>query len=140
MNELQAAAEYVIGCHQSDDDNLPNALDMLIVALEASQVEPEPVIRYEKFQAMAQGKVDYTLPVFPIGKENDEFGTMMVIGADEGAIYITREQAMKFFGLYESPQTVNLSDKKLAELWTSSKSLRVFTDKLQAKLIGKNGI
>ena len=54
---------------------------------------------YEEFQAMAQGKCDYTLPV--IKTETTKFGPMMTIMATEEAIYITKEQAMEFFGLVD---------------------------------------
>lgn len=54
---------------------------------------------HQPFQAMAQGEHDYSVDVFPIA--HPTYGTLMVIGAQEGAIYITREQAKEFFGLVE---------------------------------------
>ncbi len=54
-----------------------------------------PKDAYAPFLAMAQGEHDYLVEVFPIGTE--EFGILMTIGAEEGAIYITREQARIFF-------------------------------------------
>lgn len=50
----------------------------------------------KEFQAMAQGKSDYSVDVMPIGSK--EYGTMMCVCSEEAAIYITREQAAKFFG------------------------------------------
>jgi len=52
---------------------------------------------YEDFIANAQGIVDYTVPVFVI---ND----MMTIATEDGAVYITKEQAMKFFNLVNGPK------------------------------------
>jgi hypothetical protein len=54
----------------------------------------------EPFKAMAQGICDYSVDVIPL-KGKDEFGTMMCVCAEEGAIYITKEQAKIFFGLTE---------------------------------------
>ena len=48
---------------------------------------------------MAQGKHDYELPAIRINSE--KHGDMMVIMSEEGAIYVTKEQAMKFWGLVE---------------------------------------
>jgi hypothetical protein len=58
-----------------------------------------PESAWRVFDAMAQGKVDYTVPVDCI--QSDTHGPMMAIMAQEGVIYITREQAMAFFGLAE---------------------------------------
>lgn len=53
---------------------------------------------YEEFTAMTQGIVeDYNTNVIPI--ETDDYGTMMCICSEEGAIYITKDQAIKFFNL-----------------------------------------
>ena len=49
------------------------------------------------FHAMAQGKCDYTIPVIRIGHE--EYGDLMTICATEEAVYITKQEAMDFFGL-----------------------------------------
>lgn len=59
-------------------------------------VSPKP---YDAFLVMVQGKYDYTLEAFCIYSK--EYGRMMVIGSEEGAIYVTREQAKAFFGLVE---------------------------------------
>jgi len=48
-----------------------------------------------EFEAMVQGKYDYSTEVFSM--DSDRFGKMMVICAEEGAIYITRKQAEDFF-------------------------------------------
>lgn len=50
----------------------------------------------EQFKAMTQGKCDYETEVIPVGSE--EYGVMMCICSEEGVLYITREQAAKFFG------------------------------------------
>jgi hypothetical protein len=55
---------------------------------------------YEDFEAMAQGACDYRVAV--IETSTEEFGSMMTICATEEAVYITKEQAMKFFGLVEA--------------------------------------
>lgn len=54
---------------------------------------------HEQFDAMAQGRCDYTIQV--IATSTPKFGTMMTICATEEAVYITKEQAMKFFGLVD---------------------------------------
>lgn len=48
---------------------------------------------------MAQGRFDYELPAIRINSE--KHGDMLTIMAEEGAIYVTKEQAMKFWGLVE---------------------------------------
>ncbi len=48
-----------------------------------------------EFKAMVQGKYDYDTEVFSM--ESDRYGKMMVICAEEGAIYITRSQSETFF-------------------------------------------
>jgi len=48
---------------------------------------------------MAQGKVDYELEVIRVYTKQS--GDMMTIVTEEGAIYVTKEQAMKFWGLVE---------------------------------------
>ena len=50
----------------------------------------------KEFKAMAQGKCDYSVDVMPIPSK--EYGTMMCVCSEEAAIYITKEQAAKFFG------------------------------------------
>lgn len=54
------------------------------------------------FHAMAQGRTDFTVEV--IRTSTQEFGDMMTIIATGEAIYITKEQAMKFFNLVEKTQ------------------------------------
>ena len=55
-------------------------------------------MKYQKFNAMAQAAHDYEVEVFVTC--NNKHGEMMTIGAAEAsAIYITRQQAMDFFGL-----------------------------------------
>lgn len=53
----------------------------------------------DEFYVMAQGVVDYSLPV--IRMKHDEYGDMLTIMATEEAIYITKEQAMKFWNLVD---------------------------------------
>lgn len=60
------------------------------------QKELLPEYPYTEFFCMTQGVQDYWTKVIPL--ESKEHGTMMVICAEEGAIYITREQAQEFFG------------------------------------------
>ena len=55
----------------------------------------EPVVS-EQFTAMAQGEADYSVDVIPV--ECAEYGILMCICSEEAAIYITKEQAAKFFG------------------------------------------
>jgi hypothetical protein len=52
---------------------------------------------YAEFKAMAQGRVDYTLDAFAV--TTDEYGVMMAIATEDSVIYVTKEQAMKFFDL-----------------------------------------
>lgn len=82
------------------------------VALVKEVVEAERILRnsYEKnpddeFYAMAQGVADYNLPVIRIPHE--KYGDMLTIMATEEAIYITKEQAMKFWGLVENDSESN---------------------------------
>lgn len=60
-----------------------------------------PKVKYGKCRVMAQGATDYTLEAFAIGGESEEHGRMLTIGAQEGAIYVTKEHAKAFFGLVE---------------------------------------
>ena len=53
-------------------------------------------MKHQEFFANAQGIVDYTVPVFAVNND-------MVIATEEGAVYITKEQAMKFFNLVDAP-------------------------------------
>lgn len=54
---------------------------------------------HTEFQALAQGKCDYTLKVVPIANEGE---TLMTILATEEAVYISKAQAMAFFGLVDA--------------------------------------
>ena len=56
-----------------------------------------PITPETGFKVMAQGVVDYQLEAIPISCE--DFGTMICICSEEGAIYITRDQAKAFFNL-----------------------------------------
>ncbi len=56
-------------------------------------------MEHREFEASAQGKCDYKVDVIPIKDVHGQ--PMMCICADEGAIYVTEEQAKKFFGLEE---------------------------------------
>jgi hypothetical protein len=58
-------------------------------------------MKHEAFKAMAQDSVDYSVDVISIKNMVDE--TMMCVCSEEAAIYVTKEQAMKFFGLVEAP-------------------------------------
>ena len=58
---------------------------------------------YEKFMAMAQADVDYSVEVDCINCPAPH-GKLMTIMADQAAaIYITKEQCMAFYGLVEAP-------------------------------------
>ena len=59
----------------------------------------------KSFIAMAQGEVDYGVDVICINSE--EFGDMMTIMAQEGAFYITKDQAHKFFFTEEATVIFN---------------------------------
>lgn len=52
---------------------------------------------HQEIKLMAQGVTDYEVDAFPIRSE--KHGVMLTIGAEEGAIYVTKAQAMEFFGL-----------------------------------------
>lgn len=54
-----------------------------------------PVEPYSQFKAMAQGSVDYEVDVMYINTE--DYGRLMCICTDEATVYITREQAKRFF-------------------------------------------
>lgn len=53
----------------------------------------------DEFKAMAQGTTDYVIDV--IHTNSEKYGDLMTICATEEAIYITKEQAMAFFGLVD---------------------------------------
>lgn len=52
-------------------------------------------MKYQDFVADAQGATDYTVEVFAVNQK-------MVIATSDGAVYITKEQAMNFFGLVDN--------------------------------------
>lgn len=51
---------------------------------------------------MVQGRCDYSIDAIPVNGKL--YGTLMCICADEGAIYVTKEQAKEFFGLVDKKQ------------------------------------
>lgn len=51
---------------------------------------------HQPFRVMAQGQTDHTLEAFQISSK--EFGVMLTIATPDAAVYVTREQAGKFFG------------------------------------------
>ena len=58
-----------------------------------------PTKEHEEFKAVCQGEVDWTVQV--VHGNMKDLGHCMVIGTEEGAIYITKEQAKIFFGLQD---------------------------------------
>lgn len=52
------------------------------------------------FKALAQGKCDYVVDV--IHTNTERYGHMMTICASDEAVYVTKAQAMAFFGLIEA--------------------------------------
>jgi len=56
-------------------------------------------IPFEPFIAFAQGQTDYTVDVI---RAHTEDGDMMAICTPDGAIYISKSQAMAFFGLTDT--------------------------------------
>lgn len=65
------------------------------------QTQTQPRFPFLSFKALAQGEVDYAVDVIHTRLPGQ--GDRMTICAQEGAIYITREQAKAFFGLTEFP-------------------------------------
>jgi hypothetical protein len=66
-------------------------------------VSAKPVTNLDRgfgteFWLMAQGIVDYVVPAFGVVGDN---GELLVAGTREGAVYITKAQAMAFFNLVE---------------------------------------
>lgn len=59
-----------------------------------------PSAPYKPFDLMAQGICDFTVEAFPIKLGEDD--TALCIATPEGAVYVTKEQAMKFFNLKEA--------------------------------------
>lgn len=54
-----------------------------------------PETSYSQFKAMAQGQVDYETDVMCLN--TSDYGKLMCICTEDAAVYITREQAKKFF-------------------------------------------
>jgi hypothetical protein len=81
--------------------------DVIFCDMAAAEAKEEsssyiPKDKHEDFDVMAQGNSDFTMKAFPVcGKD----GMMLVIDTSEGAAYITKEQAMIFFGLID-PEAV----------------------------------
>jgi len=74
---------------------MPNNMPYNLTAMYHVPTEP-----YTAFDLMAQGSCDFTVEAFPIKLgEND---TALCIATPEGAIYVTKEQAIKFFNLKEA--------------------------------------
>lgn len=58
--------------------------------------------KYQSFMATQQGPFgDWLVEVFGVINENR--GTMMCVPTEQGPVYITKQQAMDFFGLVEAP-------------------------------------
>lgn len=55
-----------------------------------------PEGKHGAFRCLAQGACDYSLDV--MSGDTKDYGIMMIIGATEEAVYISREQAAVFFG------------------------------------------
>ena len=64
---------------------------------------------HKPFLAQTQGIVDYSTDVIPVDPYCDG-NVLMTICAIEGAIYITKQQAMNFFGLIDPTNTDACSD------------------------------
>lgn len=61
---------------------------------------------YAPFELMAQGVCDFTVEAFPIKVGNNDIA--LCIATPEGAVYVTKEQAMKFFNLKEDFSTLEI--------------------------------
>jgi hypothetical protein len=59
----------------------------------SQKISPEP---YADFWCDAQGMVDFIVPAFSVNLKD---GKCLVIASEEGAIYLTKEQAMAFYDL-----------------------------------------
>jgi len=55
------------------------------------------------FWVMGQGICDFVTDAFPIG--GSQYGTLLTINTSDGAIYVSKAQAMAFFGLVEPTTT-----------------------------------
>jgi hypothetical protein len=53
----------------------------------------------QPFMAMAQGVVDYAVEVVPM--KSEQYGDLMAVIATAEAVYITKDQAKRFFNLVE---------------------------------------
>jgi hypothetical protein len=65
------------------------------------------------FKAMWQGVGDGLQPVED--NYHPQYGHMMIIGSDDGVTYITKLQAMKFFGLEDPSNQAQILDTQAAE-------------------------
>lgn len=65
-----------------------------------------PAGPYEPFDLMAQGVCDFTVEAFPIKLGHNDIA--LCIATPEGAVYVTKEQAMKFFNLKEDFSTLEI--------------------------------
>jgi hypothetical protein len=104
---MNAAKQKLEELMAADRDGRAVCYDDL-VALHALMADrPVPDGHYDvpkvhgEFWAMAQGKADYVVPAFEVYHE--KHGSMLAISTEEGAVYITREQAKVFFHLSEYP-------------------------------------
>lgn len=75
---------------------------------------------HAEFDALAQGKCDYTLKVIPIANNGE---TLMTILATEEAVYISKAQAMAFFGLIEPAQLAAPVAQEPAEVEAGNRGL-----------------
>lgn len=76
-----------------------------------------------EFRVMAQGRFDYTIPVMSMS--TPQFGQMLTIMAEEGAIYVTRDQAKAFFGLEEprdlhTAEAIDIDDEAIVDGFMSA--------------------
>lgn len=55
-----------------------------------------PEAAYAPFKAMAQGRVDFEVDAIYVN--TNDYGPLMALAGTEECIYVTREQAKRFFG------------------------------------------
>lgn len=91
---------------------------------------------HQPFRAMAQGEVDYTVEVVAIANRKE---TPMTICAQEGAIYITKAQAMAFFGLVDPVEAEKATRLKVVKDLRSSAFLHCDVNKEDVLLCIKHG-
>jgi len=78
---------------------------------------------HQPFRVMAQGQNDHTLEAFQISSK--EFGVMLTIATPDAAVYVTREQAAKFFGF-----STELMSDRVDALVLENQSLQDRVDEL----------